>query len=171
MDTKLVKVLLEVAPADWHSVSTETLWASPMGDHLYQLKNSPFFTKGFSYLDIVRAEFSDDAGFLVVKEVVGKSGHSTYAIWIANGIEGNADFSMHWQSLEKAGCTYEGAHGQLISVDVPASADVVEAFRLMQAGEDAGVWHFQEQNYEHAVLWSGQVQAEQAAHTEGQDQK
>ena len=148
--TALAKVLIRVEPADWHSVASETLWATPIGADAYRLENSPFYAKGFSYLDVVVAEFDSDEGFPVARCVLEPSGRSTYAIWVIAGVEGSGEFARYWQPLEEIGCTFEGVRSQLLSVDVPASTNVAEAFRLMQLSEDAGVWYFQEQNYAHA---------------------
>lgn len=145
----LSKVLIRVEPADWHSVTSETLWATRVGPDLYRLENSPFYAKGFSYRDVVLTEYDAEEGFQVAMGVVESSGRSTYALWVVAGVESNGDFAKHWQPLEEIGCSFEGVRSQLLSVDVPASTDVADAFRLMQLGEDAGVWHFQEQNYAH----------------------
>lgn len=146
----LAKVLIRVEAADWHSVGSETLWATPVGPNSYRLENSPFYAKGFSYLDVVFAEFDADEGFPVAQRVLQSSGHSTYALWVVASAESNGQFARYWQPIQELGCTFEGARSQLLSVDVPASANVVEAFRLMQLGEEAGVWYFQEQNHAHA---------------------
>ena len=37
----------------------ETLWATPLGNHLYRLENSPWFAYGVSFLDVVRARPDD----------------------------------------------------------------------------------------------------------------
>ncbi len=147
--TSMVKVLFRVGPEDWHSVGTETLWATPVGPCAYRLENSPFYAKGFSYLDVVLAEFDATEGFPVAQRVLRSSGHSTYALWVIEGIESSGEFAKFWGPIEQLGCSFEGADMQLLSVDVPASTDVVEVFRLMQLGEDSGVWYFQEQNYAH----------------------
>jgi hypothetical protein len=147
----LAKVLIRVKPADWHTVGSETLWATPVGPSAYRLENSPFYAKGFSYLDVVLAEYDAGEGFPVAQRVLQCSGRSTYALWVIAGVESNGEFAKYWQPIEELGCTFEGARSKLLSVDVPASTDVAEAFRLMQLGEDAGVWYFQEQNYAHAT--------------------
>lgn len=147
----LTKVLIPVEPADWHSVGSETLWATPVGPSVYRLENSPFYAKGFSYLDIVVAEFVAAEGFPVVQCVLQASGRSTYTLWVIAGVDDNGMFAKYWQPIEDLGCTFEGAHSKLLSVDVPSLADVSKALSLMQLGEDAGVWYFQEQNYAHTM--------------------
>ena len=145
----LTRVLLQVEPTDWHSVGSETLWATPLGHNQYRLENSPFYARGYSYLDVVLTDKGDEQAVPVVRQALRKSGHSTYAIWVQSGIESNGQFAEFWQPLEDIGCSFEGVRGQLLSVDVPATTDVSTAFRLMQAAEDRGVWSFQEQDYGH----------------------
>jgi hypothetical protein len=151
MSDALTKVRIDVSPADWHSAAAETLWAMPLGANQFRLENSPFYAKGYSYLDVVYAEMIQDEGIPVVRHVVRKSGHSTYAIWVINGVESNGNFSQYWEPIEILGCSFEGVQSQLLSVDVPADVNVHEVYRLMQCGEDAGVWYFQEQDVGHAV--------------------
>ncbi|MEO8158004.1 MAG: DUF4265 domain-containing protein [Betaproteobacteria bacterium] len=151
MPGELVKVLFELPVADWYSAATETLWATPLGDGQYRLENSPFYASGYSFLDVIFAEFDPEQGFPVVRRALKKSGHSTYALWVINGIDSNGMFAAYWEPIEKLGCSFEGIDGKLLSVDVPPGADIHEAFHLMESGKSAGVWDFQEQDVGHAV--------------------
>ena len=143
----MIKVLFELKPADWHSAATETLWATPLGNKLYRLENSPFYAQGYSYQDVVFAEQSDNDALPIVRTTVTASGHSTYALWVINNVESNGAFAKHWQSLETLGCSFEGVHGQLLSVDVPPSTDIDAVYKLMLEGESEGIWHVQEQHF------------------------
>ena len=147
----MIKVIIEISPAHWHEVAAERLWATPLADGTYRLENSPFYAKGYSYLDIVRAESVPEQQLPVVTAVLSKSGHSTYAIFVIGGIESNGAFSQHWEPIESLGCSFEGVDSELLSVDVPADANIRKAYDLMQLGEDAGVWYFQEQDVGHRV--------------------
>ena len=145
----LVKVQVAVQPSAWHAVATETLWASPVSPRTARLQNSPFYAKGYSNLDLVSVTTEGTDELPVVGKVLEPSGHSTYVLWVKAGVEVNAKFTAHWQPLEELGCTYEGLRGELLSVDVPASSSINEAYRLMQAGEDADAWQFMELNVGH----------------------
>lgn len=151
MSNDLTKVLIEIPKTDWHSISTETLWAKALGDNLFRLENSPFYAKGYSFLDTVWADFDPQRGFPVVRKTIQRSGHSTYALYVSSGVESNNAFSSHWEPLGEIGCSFEGADNKLLSVDVPAKTNIFEAYRLMQAGEDAGAWGFQEQDVGHNI--------------------
>lgn len=50
----------------------------------------------------------------------------------------------YWLPLENAGCTYERATGRLLAIDVPPLTEIHLAYGLLEAGEQAGVWSFQE---------------------------
>jgi hypothetical protein len=43
-----------------------------------------------------------------------------------------------------AGCTYESVNEKYISIDIPANSDVVVLYTLLEDGETAGVWVFEE---------------------------
>ena len=38
---------------DWYDHATETMWAQPVGNDLFQLRNVPFYAYGLSYDDVV----------------------------------------------------------------------------------------------------------------------
>jgi hypothetical protein len=147
----LIKVRFELDPSDWHGHAGETLWASPIVGtewRNFRIMNSPFFARGISYRDIVKASAFDNDFILDFKEVVERGGHSTYMLLFKPA---EARVGSYWSMLEKSGCSYEGSSvklsvGQrsLFSVDVPPSADIHEIYELLERGENDGVWMFQE---------------------------
>jgi hypothetical protein len=151
MTEKLIKVSFELDPSDWHGHGSETLWASPIVEsewRHFRIMNSPFFARGISYRDIVKASAFDNDFILDFKEVVERGGHSTYML-LFEATEPR--FSSYWNMLEKSGCSYESTRielsiGQrsLFSVDVPPSADIYEIYEILQRGERDSVLMFQE---------------------------
>ena len=147
----MIKVRFELDPSDWHGHGSETLWASPIVGtewRNFRIMNSPFFARGVSNRDIVKASGPENDFILDFKEVVERGGHSTYMILF----KADEDrFSSYWRMLEKSGCSYERTRiklsiGQrsLFSVDVPPSADIHETYEILERGESDGVWVFQE---------------------------
>jgi hypothetical protein len=55
----------------------EAMWATPLGNDLYELRNSPFFAYGLNYGDVVRAVPRAPDQKPSVLEVVRRSGHRT----------------------------------------------------------------------------------------------
>ncbi len=145
----LVRVRFKLEPNAWHGHVTERLWAEKVGGNRYRLRNSPFYAKGVSFLDIVFAE-PDPDGQLVFIGVSLRSGHSTYRVMLKIAL-GQPAFREHWDPLEELGCRYEGVHGKLLAVDVPPTADIYRVYKLLESGEEAGTWDFEEGHCGHPV--------------------
>lgn len=113
----------------------------------YVLDNSPFYAYGVSFGDTIEATKED--GELVFSQVVVRGGHSTYRIKLAAGHD-HEFFLNHWSELEKMGCTYEGSSAsaeRLYAVDIPPGVDVRAVYRLLEQGEESGIWEFEEAHY------------------------
>ncbi len=147
-DEPMVKLFVELEPADWHNNSTESLWAMPLGGDLYRVRNIPFYAMGLSHDDVVRASLRNDE--LFVEQVERHAGHSTYRLFTMEGIT-DEQWQPFWQHLEEIGCTYERATQRLFAVDVPPDTDIHKAYELLDSGEKAGVWGFQEAHCEHPL--------------------
>jgi hypothetical protein len=155
MAEALVKVRFDLDSGDWHGHGSETLWATPVpGTEWKEFKtlNSPFFTIGISYLDIITAEATGDtlAGRLVFNfdKIKKRSGHSTLMLLVKP--EEDTRFADYWNLLEKAGCSYESAtlnlsigKRLLFSVDVDPSADFDEIAELLERGHHNNILTFQ----------------------------
>jgi len=142
-----VKVAVEV-PNSIVGQTVETMWAETTADG-YRLLNTPWYAKGLSYLDVVQAAPASD-GSLQFCRKLGTAGHSTYRLLLEN----ESTWKSYWGELESLGCTYEestndGLH--LLAVDVPPECDIYEAYALMEAGEHAGAWQFEEGDVNHTL--------------------
>lgn len=157
-DEGLAKVRFELDDADWHNRPSETLWAEPVADSTggaFRLRNSPFFVRGVSYQDIVRAVPRADGPGLRFAGVIGYAGHSTYMLLVPPE---SRDFSAYWQRLSRLGCTFESTHITvspgpriLYSVDVPATSDIYAVYAVLEEGERNHVWMFQEGHVGHTL--------------------
>jgi hypothetical protein len=59
MSEPLVRVRFDLDSSDWHGHGGETLWAEPViGTEWtkFRIMNSPFFVRGVSFLDVVKAK-------------------------------------------------------------------------------------------------------------------
>jgi len=50
-----VKVVVELAKSDWHSYTTESLWATLIKKDVFRIENIPFCAYGVSYQDLSRS--------------------------------------------------------------------------------------------------------------------
>lgn len=149
-DSALVKIAFELGKDTLRPGETETMWAEPLGGDRYRLMNSPFYALGFSFLDVVIAEAQAE-GLPVVRRPVIRSGHSTYHLFVAEGMETNEQVRSYLDRLLGLSCALERATPQLAAVDVPPEADIRKVYDLLLAGEEAKVWNFQEGHYGHPV--------------------
>ncbi len=144
-----MKVSFPLEADAWHGNVAENMWAEKIGGDRYRLRNSPFYVHGVSMGDVVFAEAEKD-GRLVFGGVSIRGGHSTYRIMLKSPAE-NSAFLKFWNPIEALGCRYEGVEGKLLAIDVPPSADIHEMYGLLEAGEQADVWEFEEGHCGHAV--------------------
>jgi hypothetical protein len=150
---KLVKLIFELEPSDWHGHATESVWAIPLGDDKYRVQNVPFYAYGVSYDDVVIAK-PDQEGRLIVEGVPERGGHSTYRV-ILDAETKDEEFEAAWQRLESLGSTYERATNRLIAIDVPPETDIHEAYGALESEEKKNVWGFEEAHCGHPLKKSG----------------
>jgi hypothetical protein len=117
----------------------ESMWAVPVGNDTYRLDNVPFFVRGVSSEDIVRAKQED--GLLFFASLVEPGGHSTVRVLIWNQHETQAVRD----ELRAMGCSSEGTNiPGLVAVDIPRSVRYAEVRDFLMAGEQNGRWEFEE---------------------------
>ena len=119
---EMSKVLFRVHETDG-TARVETLWATPLGDDLYQLDNSPFYAYSVSWKDIVYAPYDPDEQFATFQRVVRKSGHKTIRIIFRESVTEDNDARRVLEQLVSLGCTYEGANKRYICLDVSPEVD------------------------------------------------
>ena len=134
-----VVVKLEKDEDDYPPVEYEGLWASSVGEGLFQIDNVPFFAKGIAWGDIVSATTEHDE--LRFRQVVRPSGHSTLRLMLYD----EGEFPSVRKFLEELGCAIERSHiPGLISVDVPPSVSLDELRKTLDAGEAQERWGYEE---------------------------
>lgn len=150
--SSMLKFAVDLEPIikeGWPPSSTEWLWGERIADDRARVCNVPFYAKGISFGDIVSIEQVSDgeASWHEFAGVVAQGGHSTYRLFVPEGI-GHAAFERHWALLKAIGCSYESFGEKFLAVDVPPEADVQTAYIAFEDGERAAVWEFEEGNYE-----------------------
>lgn len=128
------KVLFRVPDEDG-TANVETLWATNLGEDKYRIDNSPFYTCGVSWLDVVFAPFDKNEGFPTFQKVVSKSGHRTLRVVFDPPVEKGNPSDELLQGLVSRGCTYEGANPKYIPIDVPPGVDLGPIRNLLIASK------------------------------------
>jgi hypothetical protein len=147
MGDGLVRVIIELDSQAWHGNASERLWAEPVGEGRFRLRNSPFFAFGVSNEDIVFGRVRD--GQIHFAGVSIRGGHSTYRLRLTEQGKHAPTFKKFWTPLEELGCSYE--EGVVLAVDVPASANIYVVYELLEAGVASGVWDFEEGHCGHPL--------------------
>jgi Domain of unknown function (DUF4265) len=146
-DAPLFKLILPLGDNAWHGFESETVWVQGLSDRTLLLRNSPFFAKGLSNLNVVDAKVENNE--LVFAGVRSKGGHSTYRLMVGNAVS-DTRFQERWKELAALGCTYESFSGvdlKLYTVDVPPASNVEAIYVVLQAGERNGIWDFEEGHF------------------------
>jgi hypothetical protein len=141
----LVKVTIDLND-DVYEV--ETLWAATLAAGLYRLRNVPFLAYGYSADDMLNA--AHVYGRLMVSGVAQCSGHSTYRVLLP-APEGDEEFAPLWEPLARLGCTYGCASARLIGIYVPPKADLYAVYAVLERGEQANQWSFEERHCGHPL--------------------
>jgi len=119
-ESSLTKVHIEM-PNHW-ATGGESIWALPLGDDLYEIRNAPFYAYGLNWGDIVRA-YSDDPELKPeVREVVKRSGNKTLRIYFNEGLSEEAQESI-LASMQTLDISWERADKRYVAIDVHPKAD------------------------------------------------
>jgi hypothetical protein len=127
----------------------EYLWAKRLAGDRFMIDNIPIYVRGVSCGDVVAAEYSE--GELHFQRVTRRGGHSTYRLFLVSCrslLE--PPVKALWDSLSGLGCSFEGlAGGPLFAIDVPPESDIHAVYSELERAEHAGIWDFEEANFEH----------------------
>ena len=114
---------LEQVSATWPPFSTERIWAKK-GTAPYQLElqNIPFFVRGLSCGDIIRAKPDHERRELVFDGLVRHSGSSTVRVILRDKTPETRGYVL--EIFGNAGCTWEfGTVDFHFAVDIPQAVD------------------------------------------------
>lgn len=142
----MIKIGFKLPKSDWHSHAIEWIWAEPLGNNLYRLRNSPFYAIGYSFLDTVKGTKEDNNIF--VHKKIKSSKHSTYRVAFYNKNIPTEDYLKYINALLELGCTYE-SHGILFAIDIPPHANIGKIYKILLENENKEIWGFQEADYSH----------------------
>jgi len=109
--------------ATWPPFSTERIWAkNTPAPYQLELQNIPFFVRGLSCGDIIRAKPDHERRELVFDGLVRHSGHSTVRVILRDKTHANRDRVL--EIFRAAGCTWEFTNVEFhFAVDIPAECD------------------------------------------------
>jgi hypothetical protein len=124
-------------PNHW-ATGGESLWALPLGDDLYEIRNTPFYAYGINWGDIVRA-YSDDPKLKPeVREVVKRSGNRTLRLFFGEAQSEETQKSV-LSSLRVLDVSWERADEYYVAIDVHPGADYDAVCEKLSELENHGI--------------------------------
>jgi hypothetical protein len=103
-------------------IDGEAMWAHPLGDDLYEVRNVPFHAYDLNWLDVVRAVQESPDQKPSIREVVRRSGHRTVWITFAEDIPRERRLELAKELNEWKGY-FENADGRYFAVDIEPDGD------------------------------------------------
>jgi hypothetical protein len=135
----LVKLHVDL-PNHW-SVGGESMWAKPVGDNLYQLKNIPFFAYGLN--DTVKAIAKHDDLKPEILEIIETSGRQTLRVIFTDNKSKTEHISMI-ESIRTEHIGYEGWDNDQFTFNVKPSGNYDEFFDKLDELELQDVLSFEQ---------------------------
>jgi hypothetical protein len=134
-EEQLVKIHLELP--NHKGSGGESLWAKPLGNSLYELRNSPWFAYNLHFRDVVLAMADSPDKKPEIIKVVQRSGHKTLRVWFVPEFPADKRMDLlaslnHWKAY------YENADGQLFAVDVEPDGDYQAVCNQLWAWQTEG---------------------------------
>ncbi len=128
-------------PNHW-AVSGESMWAKPLGNNLFEIRNAPFYAYGLNWGDVVRAESAESNLKPEVLEVLKPSGNKTLRIYFAEKIDENAQ-TTYLKTLKQFKISYERANDNLVALDVEPNADYDALCNKLWESEQKGILEYE----------------------------
>jgi len=137
----MVKIKVPLPPNDPSRGEAEWMWADPVGENRFILRNVPVFAFGLSYGDALNATSVD--GVTVFANVAERNGHSTYRMYLKADRQAPEVVAL-LDRLKALWCDIEVATDKIIAVDVLPRADIYTVYAALQEAEQRGVIEFEE---------------------------
>jgi hypothetical protein len=134
-DEGLVKVFVELDGDG--PFASESFWARPLGDDLYELRNSPWFAFDLHFYDVVRAVPDQPDEKPRILEVVRRSGHKTLRVVFPPKVSERQRVRM-LRSLHRWRGFHEHYDGGLYAIDVEPDGDYGAVCDQLWKWEQAG---------------------------------
>jgi hypothetical protein len=118
------------------------MWAKPLGNDEYELRNSPFYAYGLNWGDVVKAVAPEPHLKPIILDVVRASGNRTLRIYFQKGVTRPKQLK-YLDELAQLGLSYERANGKLIALDIDHDSDFGAICDRLWVLEEQGVLEYE----------------------------
>ncbi|GGF47646.1 hypothetical protein GCM10011519_22120 [Marmoricola endophyticus] len=144
-DMVRVRFGMEQDDSGWPPVTSEGLWAWPVGPSQFKLDNTPWFVRGVAADDIVEAE-QDDEGVWWCTRVLEAGGR--VVVRVIPRLEGplKGDRQAVLDAFAPLGVEGEGIAEpvSIVALDISPATAADPVKRLLERGHEDGWWHYEE---------------------------
>ena len=135
-DEELVKVHIDLTGDP--DTGGEAMWAKPLGDDLYELRNCPFHAYHLNWLDVVRATEDSPELKPSIREVVRRSGHRTVWVTFKESVPPERRLELLVE-LNAWDAYYEGKDARYFAVDIEPQGDYGRVLDRIESWRIAGL--------------------------------
>ena len=132
----LTKVLVDL------TTGSESMWARPLGDGLFELDNSPFYAYDLNYKDVVYAVAMHPDQKPLVRRVERRGGHRTLRARFGDNVP-KPHRALLLKGLDRHGVTWEGADHRLFSLDIPPEGNYKAVCDQLWQWEQEGLLEYE----------------------------
>jgi Domain of unknown function (DUF4265) len=143
-EQELVKIVVNFPEPDL-GVTGEGLWAAPLGNDVYELRNSPWHARNLNWGDWVKAIAPDETKKPVFVSVVKRSGHRTIHVFFEPELEQKPQILAE---INKLGAAYENSNGKMYAVDCPPEVDIVPLVEYLKGLEGNEILEFRTNEFD-----------------------
>lgn len=133
----LEKVLIELPSDHWSGETGERVWAKPLDDEFYEIRNMPWYAYDINWGDVVRCEGMSPADLPIVAEVVRSGGHLTVRIYFEDAVEA-VERKRILEEINRRGATYENADDTMYALDLEPHVIPEALLDFLAVEEEAG---------------------------------
>jgi hypothetical protein len=130
MNGGLTRVSFELSDEDGFGPAGESIWARPLGDDRYEIRNIPFLVGAAALGDVVRAVSSQPNELPVVTEVVQRSGNRTLSVFCE--ADRHSEMVANIKAIG-AGVGLEAAAPGAYAVNIPPDLDLAEVIANLES--------------------------------------
>lgn len=139
-----VRFQLDQDEDGWPPVGSEGVWAEPLGDDQYRIRNTPWFVLNLAYEDVVAALADGDGVLWAMGERIWSGRMTVRVIPFRAGPLGG-DRQAVLDAFEPFGVTGEGTEEWgIVALDIPPDADLAAVKRELREGQADGRWDYDE---------------------------
>jgi hypothetical protein len=136
----LVKIYVDL-PNHW-GVAGEAMWARPVGQHRYEIRNVPFHAFDLNFLDVVEAAPEGSDPRPRVRRVIRRGGHQTLRVVFHESALLEERIPL-LRELRAHGASFEGASQSYFAIDVEPGGDYRAVVDQLARWQQEGILRYE----------------------------